>query len=54
MAGESVAEVTAELAALDDPRVREVNERHGDDRAGCSRGEHATEVKRAGGHGHWK
>ncbi|MGI5268780.1 DNA alkylation repair protein [Nonomuraea sp. CA-218870] len=27
----TVAEVLAELAALDDPRVREVNERHGDD-----------------------
>lgn len=27
----SVAEVMAELAALEDPRAREVNERHGDD-----------------------
>lgn len=27
----TVTEVMAELAALDDPRVREVNERHGDD-----------------------
>ncbi|MFG2333309.1 DNA alkylation repair protein [Streptomyces sp. NPDC048604] len=26
-----VAELTAELAALEDPRIREVNERHGDD-----------------------
>src|SRR4051794_29665022 len=31
MAGTTVAEVTAELAGLEDPRVREVNERHGDD-----------------------
>ncbi|AQZ70818.1 DNA alkylation repair protein [[Actinomadura] parvosata subsp. kistnae] len=29
--GETVAEVMAELAALEDPRIREVNERHGDD-----------------------
>ncbi|MEW2443145.1 DNA alkylation repair protein [Micromonospora marina] len=27
----TVADVTAELAALDDPRIRAVNERHGDD-----------------------
>ncbi len=27
----AVAEVTAELAELEDPRIREVNERHGDD-----------------------
>ncbi|WP_439427071.1 DNA alkylation repair protein [Micromonospora sp. LA-10] len=27
----TVAEVTAELAALDDPKIRVVNERHGDD-----------------------
>ena len=26
-----VAEVMAELAALEDPRMREANERHGDD-----------------------
>ncbi len=31
MAGTTVAEVMAELAALEDPRAREVNERHGDD-----------------------
>ncbi|WP_409492407.1 DNA alkylation repair protein [Amycolatopsis sp. cmx-11-12] len=31
MAGTTVAEVLAELAALDDPRAREVNEKHGDD-----------------------
>ncbi|ANN17076.1 DNA alkylation repair protein [Amycolatopsis orientalis] len=31
MAGTTMAEVMAELAALDDPRAREVNERHGDD-----------------------
>ncbi|WP_369135503.1 DNA alkylation repair protein [Modestobacter sp. I12A-02662] len=30
-AGTTVAEVVAELAALEDPRAREVNERHGDD-----------------------
>ncbi|RSN14620.1 DNA alkylation repair protein [Nonomuraea sp. WAC 01424] len=30
-AGVSVAEVLAELAELEDPRAREVNERHGDD-----------------------
>lgn len=29
--GTTVAEVMAELAALEDPRIREVNERHGDD-----------------------
>ena len=29
--GSTVAEVMAELAALDDPRAREVNARHGDD-----------------------
>ncbi len=29
--GTTVAEVMAELAALEDPRTREVNERHGDD-----------------------
>ncbi|MFE7561314.1 DNA alkylation repair protein [Kitasatospora sp. NPDC057500] len=28
---EQVAEVTAELAALEDPKIRRVNERHGDD-----------------------
>nr|SBO93695.1 FIG01134420: hypothetical protein [Nonomuraea gerenzanensis] len=28
---ETVAELMAELAALEDPRIREVNERHGDD-----------------------
>ena len=27
----TVAEVMAELAALEDPRIREVNEKHGDD-----------------------
>lgn len=31
MAGTTVTEVMAELAALEDPRIREVNERHGDD-----------------------
>ncbi|MDI1465167.1 DNA alkylation repair protein [Catellatospora sp. KI3] len=31
MGGTTVAEVLAELAALEDPRAREVNERHGDD-----------------------
>ncbi|MCZ7440862.1 DNA alkylation repair protein, partial [Micromonospora sp. WMMC241] len=31
MTDASVAELTAELAALDDPRARAVNERHGDD-----------------------
>ncbi|MFJ6114950.1 DNA alkylation repair protein [Agrococcus sediminis] len=31
MAEESVEELLAELAALEDPRMREVNERHGDD-----------------------
>jgi 3-methyladenine DNA glycosylase AlkD len=31
MAETTVAEVMAELAALEDPRAREVNERHGDD-----------------------
>lgn len=31
MAGTAVAEVMAELAGLDDPRMRAVNERHGDD-----------------------
>ncbi|NJP53648.1 DNA alkylation repair protein [Streptomyces sp. SBST2-5] len=31
MAGTTVAEVMAELAALEDPRARAVNERHGDD-----------------------
>lgn len=31
MAGTTVDEVMAELAALEDPRVRAVNERHGDD-----------------------
>lgn len=31
MAGTTVAEVTAELAALEDPKARAVNERHGDD-----------------------
>lgn len=31
MAGTTVAEVMAELAALDDPKARAVNERHGDD-----------------------
>jgi 3-methyladenine DNA glycosylase AlkD len=31
MAGTTVAELTAELAGLEDPRVREVNERHGED-----------------------
>jgi 3-methyladenine DNA glycosylase AlkD len=29
--GSTVAEVTAELAGLEDPRIREVNARHGDD-----------------------
>ncbi|MFD6431340.1 DNA alkylation repair protein [Streptomyces venezuelae] len=32
-AGATVAEVTAELAALADPKVRAVNEKHGDDHA---------------------
>lgn len=31
VAGTTVTEVLAELAALEDPRAREVNERHGDD-----------------------
>src|SRR3954468_15752362 len=31
VAGTTVAEVLAELAALEDPRIREVNARHGDD-----------------------
>lgn len=31
LAGTTVAELMAELAALDDPRAREVNARHGDD-----------------------
>ncbi|TDL44676.1 DNA alkylation repair protein [Kocuria rosea] len=31
MAGTTVGDVLAELAALEDPRVRTVNERHGDD-----------------------
>jgi 3-methyladenine DNA glycosylase AlkD len=31
LAGTTVAEVMAELAALDDPKVRAVNEKHGDD-----------------------
>lgn len=31
MAETSVAEVTAELSALEDPKIREVNARHGDD-----------------------
>ena len=31
VAGTTVTEVMAELAALEDPRAREVNERHGDD-----------------------
>ncbi|MEV0674978.1 DNA alkylation repair protein [Actinosynnema sp. NPDC050436] len=31
MTGTTVAEVMAELAALDDPRARAVNEKHGDD-----------------------
>ncbi|MGI5502634.1 DNA alkylation repair protein [Lentzea sp. CA-135723] len=31
MAGETVAELMAELAALEDPRMRAVNEKHGDD-----------------------
>jgi 3-methyladenine DNA glycosylase AlkD len=31
LAGTSVDEVMAELAALEDPKAREVNERHGDD-----------------------
>lgn len=31
MAETTVAEVTAELAALEDPRIRAVNEKHGDD-----------------------
>ncbi|KAF4406949.1 DNA alkylation repair protein [Streptomyces lycii] len=31
MAGTTVTEVMAELAELEDPKVREVNERHGDD-----------------------
>jgi 3-methyladenine DNA glycosylase AlkD len=29
--GTTVAEVTAELAALEDPRTRAVNKKHGDD-----------------------
>jgi 3-methyladenine DNA glycosylase AlkD len=33
VAGTTVAEVLAELAALEDPRIREVNARHGDDHA---------------------
>ena len=31
MAETTVAEVMAELAELEDPRTREVNEKHGDD-----------------------
>jgi 3-methyladenine DNA glycosylase AlkD len=31
LAGPTVAEVMAEVAALEDPRAREVNEKHGDD-----------------------
>ncbi|MFE3471011.1 MULTISPECIES: DNA alkylation repair protein [unclassified Streptomyces] len=31
MAGTAVAEIMAELAGLDDPKMRAVNERHGDD-----------------------
>jgi 3-methyladenine DNA glycosylase AlkD len=31
--GPTVAEVLAELAELEDPRIREVNARHGDDHA---------------------
>ena len=31
MTGTTVAELLAELAELDDPRARDVNERHGDD-----------------------
>lgn len=31
MAGTTVAEVMAELAGLEDPKARAVNERHGDD-----------------------
>jgi 3-methyladenine DNA glycosylase AlkD len=31
LAGMKVTEVMAELAALEDPRIREVNEKHGDD-----------------------
>ncbi|WP_363320456.1 hypothetical protein [Pseudonocardia sp.] len=31
VADETVAEVLAELAALEDPRTRQVNEKHGDD-----------------------
>lgn len=31
MAETTLAEVMAELAALEDPKAREVNERHGDD-----------------------
>jgi 3-methyladenine DNA glycosylase AlkD len=31
LTGTTVAEVMAELAALEDPKIREVNERHGDD-----------------------
>lgn len=31
LTGTTVAEVMAELAGLEDPKAREVNERHGDD-----------------------
>ncbi len=31
MTGTTAAEVRAELSALEDPRAREVNEKHGDD-----------------------
>ena len=31
LTGTTVAEVMAELATLEDPKTREVNERHGDD-----------------------
>jgi 3-methyladenine DNA glycosylase AlkD len=31
LAWTTVADVMAELAALEDPRIREVNEKHGDD-----------------------
>ncbi|MFI7583427.1 DNA alkylation repair protein [Kocuria sp. M1N1S27] len=47
MAGTTVDEVLAELAALEDPRVREVNERRGDDH-GVNLGKLRAIAKRLG------
>ena len=44
---ETVAELMAELAALEDPRMREVNERHGDDH-GVNLGKLRAVAKRLG------